>query len=436
MVTRLDRKARNRVSSSSGSIIVFLFERVRFGRRLQWNWQINEKHYPGWYDMIRTLAKDHIYVLSYINPYLADTGGISNEPVTLFHVAEKENCLVKDSHGKVQIQASATPDFTYGTVDLSSPRCRKWYIEQVIQKEMMGRDTTSFDSINGVLGWMADFAESISMDVEMEGGQGSKVHNEFPVQWAQTSREAFDMNDFFKENGVFFTRSAGAQSPKHTTLIWMGDQMVTWDHFDGIQSALNGMLSSGMSGFSLGHSDVGGYTMIERGGGAIKFVRSTELFQRWAEMSAFSDCMFRTHEGLLPDPSTQAYDDSVITHFGKMATLHSKLYTVIKSPLMKEAELTGAPVMRHMFLHYPNDPQARNAPHQFMLGPNIIVCPVVTPNTNERLCYVPEGRWRYVYTKNVVSKGYYKCHAPIGQPCVLYLPQGEMVADAIRSVLL
>jgi len=38
----------------------------------------------------------------------------------------------------------------------------------------------------------------------------------------------------------------------------MGDQLMNWDSRDGIEGALIGMLNSGVSGITLGHSDIGG----------------------------------------------------------------------------------------------------------------------------------------------------------------------------------
>jgi alpha-glucosidase (family GH31 glycosyl hydrolase) len=49
-------------------------------------------------------------------------------------------------------------------------------------------------------------------------------------------------------------------SPSVTSLFWMGDQLTTFDRYDGMHSALIGLLNGGYSGFSIGHSDIGGYT--------------------------------------------------------------------------------------------------------------------------------------------------------------------------------
>src|SRR4051794_36054128 len=59
------------------------------------------------------------------------------------------------------------------------------------------------------------------------------------------------------------------------------------------RSALTGMLSDGMSGFALNHSDTGGYTTLLEP----QVQPSADLLERWSEMNAFGGAMFRTHEG-------------------------------------------------------------------------------------------------------------------------------------------
>ena len=40
------------------------------------------------------------------------------------------------------------------------------------------------------------------------------------------------------------------------------DHEVDWDEHDGIKSAVTGLLSSGLSGYSLEHSDIGGKSTL------------------------------------------------------------------------------------------------------------------------------------------------------------------------------
>lgn len=90
-------------------------------------------------------------------------------------------------------------------------------------------------------------------------------------------------------------RAGSTHAPGRTSLYWMGDQLPTLDRFDGLHSALIGLLNGGMVGFSIGHSDIGGYTTSNDTVHLNQFIRDDEILMRWCEMNAFSDAIFRTH---------------------------------------------------------------------------------------------------------------------------------------------
>ena len=58
------------------------------------------------------------------------------------------------------------------------------------------------------------------------------------------------------------------------------------------------MLNGGLSGFTLCHSDIGGYTSIDEYGVSIE--RDREILYRWIEMNTFSDVVMRTHPSNRP----------------------------------------------------------------------------------------------------------------------------------------
>ena len=58
-------------------------------------------------------------------------------------------------------------------------------------------------------------------------------------------------------------RSAGTFTSAHTSLFWMGDQLVTWDSFDGLRAAIISLQSASVSGHSMVHTDIGGYAAID-----------------------------------------------------------------------------------------------------------------------------------------------------------------------------
>ena len=122
-----------------------------------------------------------------------------------------------------------------------------------------------------------------------------------------------------------FNRAGFTQSPGHSLMAWEGDQLTTWDGYDGFQSAIRGLINGGLSGITLNHSDIGGYTSITQLGD--EYARDKQLFMRWSEMSAFTSLM-RTHEGNQPTVNVQVYSgNEVMSHFGRM----TKVYTSLSS---------------------------------------------------------------------------------------------------------
>lgn len=149
----------------------------------------------------------------------------------------------------------------------------------------------------GVCGWMCDFGESLPLDAVLLGNHTApQLHSLYPSLWGQLNAKAIQRvrqgkgawpsppdnqsgweqldaaaissvrgkwaGPCVDDEVVYFMRSGNAQSPAHTRLFWVGDQMVTWDAYDGLATVVMAMLSQGLSGYSLSHSDIGGYTAL------------------------------------------------------------------------------------------------------------------------------------------------------------------------------
>lgn len=167
---------------------------------------------------------------------------------------------------------------------------------------------------------MLDFGEYTQFDVSLYSKEDPySFHNKFPLEWAKVNREAISeaskLNDI-----VAFMRAGSSMSPAFTDMYWMGDQLPTFDQWDGMESALVGILNGGLSGYTFGHSDIGGYTTFTSPVGA--FYRDKETLLRWIEMNTFSDLMMRTHPSNIPNSNWQVYSDEetaqFFAYFGKV----------------------------------------------------------------------------------------------------------------------
>ena len=153
-----------------------------------------------------------------------------------------------------------------------------------------------------------------------------------------------------------------------------------WAAEDGIRCAVTALLSSGFSGFSYNHTDIGGYITTAIPGFPLKvpfldYRRSRELLWRWIELNAFT-AVFRTHEGNQPGRNTQIdVDPATTAHFARFARVYAALSSV-RTPLGQQASERGLPVVRHPWLAFPDDPQTSGLRWQFCLGP-FMVAPVL-----------------------------------------------------------
>jgi alpha-glucosidase len=118
-----------------------------------------------------------------------------------------------------------------------------------------------------------------------------------------------------------------------------------------------GLLNGGVSGFSMGHSDIGGYTSVNNEYFHIN--RNKELLLRWIEMSAFSDIIMRSHPSNNPDFNFQIYSDNQTAQFLALFGNIHKLLASYKKQLMVEATTYGIPIVRSLMLEYPDDDIAR-----------------------------------------------------------------------------
>jgi alpha-glucosidase (family GH31 glycosyl hydrolase) len=388
-----------------------------FGTQLWWNWELDHDHYPGWDQLREQLERDDVRLMTYIGPWLADDvkKEKENHRRNLFEEAERRGYLVKDRQGEPY--RVKTTDFSAAFVDLTNPEARDW-IKDVIKEELIG---------NGASGWMADFGEGLPYDaVLFSGANPESYHNRYAEEWAEINREAI-REAGRGEDIVFFNRAGYTRSPRYSTLFWLGDQLVDWDEHDGIKSAVTGLLSSGLSGYSLEHSDIGGYTTIDHR--LLKYHRSKELLLRWIELAAFTT-VFRTHEGNRPKVNHQIYsDEETLRHFSRFAKIYAS-WKPYRIELVKEAYETRLPVVRHPFVHYPDDPEVYGLDYQFMVGRNLMVAPILDPGKEKVEVYLPAGRWVHLWSGRKygsLDKGVYeRVRAPIGEPAVFYEERSDL----------
>ena len=349
-----------------------------FGKRVLWDWKWNPEMYPGLDKWIAELRKRDIAFTIYINPYLIKGKSLCTEAV-------EKGYLVKDMSGEDYFIDFG--EFDCGHVDLTNPDAYNWY------KEKIKKNMIDF----GAAGWMADFGEYLPTDCKVHSGiSGTEAHNLWPGLWARLNHEALEETGNL-DKIIFFMRSGNAMSPRYAQSIWAGDQNVDWSRDDGIRSVIPAALSLAYSGHGISFSDIGGYTTVAW------LKRTKELLVRWTEMSCFTPIM-RTHEGNRPGTNWQFdSDDETLDYMAYWADLHYRLKDYILF-CEKENMEKGLAVMRPMNW-YSSESWALDCVDQYMLGPDMLVAPVMKKGADGRHVNLPEGEWIHLFTKKSYRKG-------------------------------
>ncbi|WP_375748613.1 alpha-glucosidase [Vibrio sp. HN007] len=378
-----------------------------FGKRLQWDWHWNEDLYPGLDTKIHELKEEGVRFLGYINPYVL-------EDFPLYKEAEAQGFLATKEDGSKYVVDFG--EFYCGVVDFTNPDACEWY-KGVIKKNMIDF---------GLDGWMGDFGEYLPTDCSLSNGVSAEIeHNKWPYRWAKVQHEAIE--EAGKTDDIlFFMRAGGTGIQGYCHTLWGGDQLVDWCIDDGLASVIPAALSSGLMGNGIHHSDIGGYTTLHG------CKRPKELFQRWAEMAAFTPIM-RSHEGNRPGDNHQFDSDAeTLAHLARMTKIFKHLKPYIKAAVKENSEV-GIPVQRPLFMHYENDQEAYEIKFQYLFGRDILVAPVYNQGEVVKKLYLPEDEWVHIWTGETFTGGWVEVDAPIGQPAVFYRKQSEN-AELIKEI--
>lgn len=281
---------------------------------------------------------------------------------TLKRLHEDKGYLVRKPNGEVW-QA----DFWQagmGLVDFTNPAAREWFKDKV--KALLNQ---------GVDAIKTDFGERIPRDVVWyDGSPKLSMYNWYTQLYNQAVFEAIE-ETYGKGNACLYARSAtvgGQQQPVH----WGGDCEST---FNGMAQSLRAGLSLTSSGFGFWSHDIGGFE------GAFP---DPAVYKRWV---AFG--MLGSHSRLhgstvyrvpwLFDEEDEKNGVALVP--GQTAVDVVREFTKLKLELMPyvyqlglQPHANGTPVMRSMFVEFPDDPACRTLDRQYMFGPSMLVAPVFT----------------------------------------------------------
>lgn len=328
----------------------------------------DKKVFPNPPAMLQRLKQRGLHICVWINPYISQQS-------RLFAEGKENHYFIERTNGDVWQWDRWQPGLAI--VDFTNPEACKWYTGYLEKLLDMGVDC-----------FKTDFGERIpTEDVKyFDGSSPERMHNYYTQLYNKT---VFDLLKRKRGEGeaVLFARSAtagGQTMPVH----WGGDCHGT---YVSMAETLRGGLSLGLSGFGYWSHDIGGF----------EHTSPADVYKRWCAFGLLS-----SHSRLHGSQSYRVpwnYDDEAVSVLRHFARLKCRLMPYLYQ-MGEEAHHKGLPMLRAMFLEFPEDLTAYPLDRQYMLGDRLLVAPVFQEN-GEVSVYLPEGRWTHLLSGETVEGG-------------------------------
>ncbi|HEY1185315.1 MAG TPA: TIM-barrel domain-containing protein [Bryobacteraceae bacterium] len=330
--------------------------------------------------MIADLKREGFHISLWQLPYFVPQN-------SLFPEILAKGLAVKDAKGNLPYE-DAVLDFT-------NPATVAWYQDKISSLLKMGVGAIK-----------VDFGEAAPLTgVYANGRTGFYEHNLYPLRYNQAVAE---ITRKVSGENIIWARSAWAGSQRYP-LHWGGDAGNT---DTGMAAELRGGLSFGLSGFTFWSHDIGGFTAKT----------PEELYRRWLPFGMLTSHS-RCHGA--PPKEPWEYSPAFLDLFRRTDEMKYRLMPYIYAQA-KYSTQHGLPMVRALFIEYPNDPGAWQVDNEYLFGSDILVAPLLEENSTGRDVYLPAGEWIDYQTGKSYSGGWHRIEAGT-IPVVMLVRDGAVI---------
>ena len=347
----------------------------------QCDYKFSENRFQNPQQMLKDLRSQGFHVCLWQLPYFTPKNRYFSELI-------EKDMYVKNGNGELPYEDVV--------LDFSNPETVKWY-----QDKLAGLLNIGVSAIK------VDFGEAAPLNgIYASGKSGWYEHNLYPVRYDMAVSEI--TKKLHNEN-IMWARAAWAGSQRYP-LHWGGDAATT---NTGLLGTLRAGLSFGLSGFSFWSHDMGG------------FVKSTpeDLYCRWIPFG-FLTSHTRAHGA--PPTEPWLYDSKRVQDvFRKSAEMKYRLMPYVYAQA-KECTEKGLPMLRALFVEFPDDPGAWKVDDEYLFGSQILVAPLLESGMTGRTVYLPEGKWIDYQTEKVYEGGWHRIEAG-SLPIIMLVRDGSVL---------
>ncbi len=344
---------------------------------------VNRERFPTIEKMIKDLDAEGFKLITITDLHIARLPGYRP-----YDEGAKHDYFIKNPDGSEYVGPvwpgdSVFPDFTrkevrewWGTLytDFVKMGIRGFWNDMDEPSVFVPSKTAPLDTVHSVEGRKTDHRE---------------IHNVFGME---NVRATYDGMLKLQPNlrPFVLTRAAYAGTERYAA-TWTGDNSATWNH---MRLSIPQMANLGVSGYAFIGADIGGFNGSP----------TPELLTRWMELGAFNP-IYRNHankgtrfrEPWVDGPEHEAIRKRYIeTRYRLLPYIYTS---------MEESTRTGVPLMRPMFVEFPDDEALATNGEEYMFGGSLLVAPKVWPYLDPYSVILPKGDWYDYWTGNRVEGG-------------------------------
>lgn len=341
--------------------------------------------FPNPEEMQNKLAAKGRHMVTIVDPHIK-----RDESYHIHKEASEKGYYVKDATGKDYDGWCWPGSSSY--VDLLNPEIRSWWSDKFSLDSYTG--STQYLHIWNDMNEPSVFnGPEVTMprDALHHGGvEHRELHNAYGYYFQMATSNGLLKRGDGKDRPFVLGRAFFAGSQRYGA-IWTGDNTAEWEH---LRVSVPMVLTLSISGIVFSGADVGGFFGNPE----------TELLVRWYQLGAYYP-FFRGHAHhdtkrrepwLFGERNTQLMREAIHVRY---------MYLPYFYTLFREANSSGTPVARPLWMEFPGDEKSFSNDEAFMVGNGLLVQGIYTERAKHVSVYLPGDESWYDLRSGFAYKG-------------------------------
>ncbi|CAH9142941.1 unnamed protein product [Cuscuta epithymum] len=341
--------------------------------------------FPNPEEMQRKLASKGRHMVTIVDPHIK-----RDDSYYIHKEASGKGYYVKDGTGKDYDGWCWPGSSSY--IDVLNPEVRSWWADKYSLENYVG--STPYLYIWNDMNEPSVFnGPEVSMPrdlIHLGGFEHREMHNAYGLYFHMATADGLLKRGDGKDRPFVLSRAHFAGSQRHGA-VWTGDNSADWDQ---LRVSVPMILTHGLTGMAFTGADVGGFFGNPE----------PELLVRWYQLGAYYP-FFRGHAHhdtkrrepwLFGERNTELIREAIHVRY---------MYLPYFYTLFREANTSGIPVARPLWMEFPGDEKTFTSDDAMMIGSSLLVQGIFTEKAKHISVYLPGDESWYEIRSGTAYKG-------------------------------